>query len=158
MHRSVTVSEELFTEFRKNWVEWYNAEMPDCDENLKDLIVKFNKLEGVVTRFCCDGHPDSNEGNSFYICMVCTQEGLENIYKVYSEVIDNLSHELDITYSLQIEISQLQAMEGIRHSDSSPIIPSVTLRAYPDIEEQRILIDRLTTAVEVLLSNPLNGV
>jgi len=46
-------------------------------------------------------------------------------------------------------------MEELRHSDSSPIISSVTLRAYPDIEEQRILIDRLTTAVEVLLSNPL---
>ena len=158
MYRNVTVSEELLTEFRKNWVEWYNAGMPNCDENLKDLIVKFNKLKGVVTRFCCDGHPDSDEGNYFYICMVCTQEGLENIYKVYSDVIDNLSHELDITYSLQIEISQLQATGEIRHSDSSPIIPSVTLRAYPNIEEQRILIDHLTTAVEVLLSNPLNGV
>ena len=150
----ITVSEETLVVFNKEWCAWCEAGMPDCDENLKDLIVKFNKLEGVVTRFCCDGHPDSDEGNSFYICMVCTQEGLENIYKIYSEVIDNLSHELDITYSLQIEISQLVAMKEL----SSPIIPSVTLRAFPNVEEQHILIDLLTKAVEALLSNPLNGI
>ncbi len=154
----ITVTEEVLKVARKGWDEWYNKGMIGCDEPIKELLISINKLKGIVTRFCCDGHPDSDEGNSFYICMACTQEGLENIYKVYSDVIDSLSHELDITYSLQIEISQLRATEEIRHSNSSPIIPSVTLRAYPDIEEQRILIDHLTTAVEVLLSNPLNGV
>ena len=143
----ITVTEEVLKVARKGWDEWYSKGMIGCDEPIKELLISINKLKGIVTRFCCDGHPDRDECNSFYICMVCTQEGLENIYKIYSDVIDNLSHELDITYSLQIE--------KIRHSDSSPIIPSVTLRAYPDIEEQRILIDRLTTAVEVLLSNPL---
>lgn len=153
MYRNVTVSEELFTEFRKNWVEWYNAGMPDCDENLKDLIVKFNKLEGVVTRFCCDGHPDEDEGNSFYICTVCTEEGIKNIFDIYGMVRDQLPRTNDLRYDLTLEISELMLLGEMTGYLQIKSAPCVTFRARPNIEQQRKLIDLLSTSVDLILSN-----
>lgn len=148
----ITVSEETLAVFNRKWLAWCEADMPDGDESIKALLKGIGQLKGVVPRFSCSSHPEDDSGSSFYICTVCTPEGFRSIAKLYEGTISSFSDQNDMTYSLQIEISQLSLSGDISKTLSCVNVPCVTLRAYPEShEEQRSLIDSMSTALEVLL-------
>lgn len=148
----ITVSEETLAVFNRKWLAWCEAGMPGGDESIKALLISIGELKGVVPRFSCSSHPEDDSGSSFYICTVCTPEGFGSILKLYEGTIRSFSDQDDMTYSLQIEISQLSLSGDISNTLSCIKVPCVTLRAYPEtLEQQRSLIDSMSTALEVLL-------
>lgn len=148
----ITVSEETLVVFNKEWCAWCEAGMPDGDGVIKELLLGIGKLKGVVPRFSCSSHPEDDSGSSFYICTVCTPEGFDNILKLYEGTISSFSDQDNMTHSLEIEISQLLLSDELGEALSRVNIPSITLRAYPEThEEQRSLIDAMSTALEALL-------
>ena len=66
----------------------------DCiDTDIRDFIVYLNSFTGIATRFSCQGHPDNEEKNYFYIHLVVTLEGFNNlckIYKIFKDSLDSL--------------------------------------------------------------------
>ncbi|AEH03779.1 hypothetical protein AVT69_gp354 [Pseudomonas phage PhiPA3] len=51
------------------------------DPEMLPIIQEFNRIEGVTTRYCCEGHPDDLGVDNAYVMLVCDQSGLEKLMR-----------------------------------------------------------------------------
>ena len=49
------------------------------DPEMIPIIKEFNKIDGVITRFCCEGHPEKNKSDDAYVMLAFNKTGLEKL-------------------------------------------------------------------------------
>ena len=139
-----------FNHFKKDWISWLDKGMPGCDEKIKDLLIKLNTLNGVTTRFSCEGHIEEGSESSFYICTVYTEVGLTNLLNLYNNIIEKIPKQEDLRYRLDLEISQLIPYNSDLEDDFESI-PCLTFRLYPEEEEKETLIKTMLSVAEEVI-------
>lgn len=62
----------------------------DGDEHARDVVMALNRLPGVCTLWCCQGHEDEERPILYYSC-VATDEGFAAMRTLYERVFPELS-------------------------------------------------------------------
>lgn len=57
-------------------LEWLKQGAPRLDIGMYEILMQFNAVEGVTTRWCCAGHEHEGDGrHTFYIMFTLTERG-----------------------------------------------------------------------------------
>lgn len=76
-HRYFGIDEEEYLRMNEEAQEYIAEGLPGTDEDIKDILIKFNSIEGVVTRWSCAGHEhEGDKKRKFYIMFNVTEKGL----------------------------------------------------------------------------------
>lgn len=91
MFKHVIASSEIFDTLKDRWLAFQESDFENADPLIIRPCILFNQLPDVVTVFSCEGHEDESHISSPYYMLACSSEqGLENIFKVWNTFIQLL--------------------------------------------------------------------
>ena len=91
------LSSQEFSELKKRYADYEKEGFPGNDKGMNDIISSLNKIEGLVTIYCCEGHFDPDQWNKtkksssrFYILFgVLNVSALNTVHKLYQKLFDH---------------------------------------------------------------------
>lgn len=85
-------------------LNWLNQGAPGLDEGMYEILLQFNSVDGVVTRWCCSGHEhEGGDLKSFYVMFTLTESGLQWIEHWFKLFMVKLLNEMpDITHFVEM--------------------------------------------------------
>lgn len=91
------VTQDQFDQLKQRYSEYQDDGFSGLDKGMENIIQELNKLNGVVTVWCCEGHykPPRKQGSSagarMHVVMAVTdQTALKNIYDICEAIGDKL--------------------------------------------------------------------
>lgn len=90
--KHVITTSEIFDTLKDRWLAFQESDFENADPLIIRPCILFNQLPDVVTVFSCEGHEDEGHISSpYYMIACCSEQGLENIFKVWNIFIQFLT-------------------------------------------------------------------
>lgn len=156
---ALLVSPELATLARNRFYMWQEQGFPCLDKGMQDILIKLNRVPGVVSLFCCSGHEDVDR---FYImCLVSGEHGAANISRLFAKwqhgltLVETEDDGLSYMPELQISVAgSIFGKEGF-HAD----YPSWTFSTYYNSHEDALHVQNtMRNAIHEVLEELRNAV
>lgn len=96
--RPFGIDEEEYRQKKPETLEWLGQGAPGLDVGMLEILIQFNAIEGITTRWCCSGHVHEGQRNSdFYIMFTVNERGywwLEEWFKLFMMRIGTMHLEM----------------------------------------------------------------
>ena len=87
-------------------LQWLQQGAPGLDEGMYEILMQFNAVEGVATRWCCAGHEhEGDKRHSFYVMFSLTERGLHWMEYWFKSLMGQLLKEMPVIVN-QIAMSK----------------------------------------------------
>lgn len=86
----LTNDKELLTTFREHTDKYADMGYPGLDPEMKPIIKKLNKIDGIVTTDCCASHPEKGSYERLYVSAIVTATGLETFANIQQKFLNNV--------------------------------------------------------------------
>ena len=155
---------ELFQHFRQQTRVVLKNHFEGIDEPLRETIRLLNEIPGVVTRFCCTGHPDRDLTGAFYISMVIhIQEALEAISNIVYQANKAIfeSEEDNELYSIEqfrLSMHEMLVDEYKGETIGYPVVTITSFSEFLETEHAAILEKAVKVEVDRVIEALLEGV
>lgn len=90
--QSLITDVTTFTQLKLRATMYRASGYPNCDPEFIPLLKRLNDIPGLVTVWCCTGHPKPEEGESdrFYVVFGVDASGLQALERIYRRMSQHL--------------------------------------------------------------------
>lgn len=112
---------------KDRFASWCAAGMPNCDVNIKQLLVRINKHPEVVSAFSCEGHMDEDLSRGYFLLAASSHAGYDWLARVFRYMQTHTTDKYLLCLMVWNQSYSYLPMQNRADPDDPDVYPSIMI-------------------------------